>query len=132
MKHFLIALSALGVMIGFGVHGGGNIFAQSCSGATTTEGAISCGVGGTTGVPVTGTPEVRINSTITKIINYLSLVGGILAVIFLIVGGYKYITSGGDANKTSSAKSTIVYALIGLVVVVLAQVVVRFVLNRVT
>jgi hypothetical protein len=55
-----------------------------------------------------------------------------VAVIMIIVGGLKYITSGGDSNNVSSAKSTIIYAIIGLVVVALAQFIVQFVLNKVT
>jgi len=50
----------------------------------------------------------------------------------IIIGGFKYVTSGGDSTKISSAKSTIFYALIGLVVVALAQVIVRLVLTKAT
>jgi uncharacterized membrane protein YuzA (DUF378 family) len=65
-------------------------------------------------------------------VNIFSLIVGIVAVIMIIVGGLKYITSGGDSNNVSSAKSTIIYAIIGLVVVALAQFIVQFVLNKVT
>jgi hypothetical protein len=50
----------------------------------------------------------------------------------IIVGGLKYITSGGDSGNVSGAKNTILYAIVGLVVVALAQIIVRFVLTRVT
>ncbi len=80
----------------------------------------------------TGNPNTSINTSLTKFINILSLIGGVIAVVFLIIGGYKYITSGGDANKISSAKNTILYALIGLIIVVLSQVIVRFVLKQST
>ena len=55
---------------------------------------------------------------------------GIVAVIMIIVGGFKYITSGGESSKVSGAQSTILYAVVGLVVVVLAQIIVHFVLNK--
>jgi cytochrome bd-type quinol oxidase subunit 2 len=71
-----------------------------------------------------------ISSLLKDIINILSIIVGIVAVIMIIVGGLKYITSGGEANKTAAASKTIIYALIGLVVAVLAQVLVHFVLNR--
>jgi cytochrome bd-type quinol oxidase subunit 2 len=74
----------------------------------------------------------KINSLITTVINVFSVVVGVVAVIMIIAGGFRYITSGGDSNKISGAKNTIIYALIGLVVVALAQVIVKFVLNRVT
>jgi len=74
----------------------------------------------------------KISNLITTVVNILSLVVGIGAVIMIMVGGFKYVTSGGDSSKTGSAKSTIVYALIGLVIVALAQVIVKFVVNAVT
>src|ERR1700744_1630844 len=65
------------------------------------------------------------------VVNIISFIGGIAAVILIIVGGVKFITSGGDSQGVASARNTIIYALIGLVVVALAQVIVHFVLNAV-
>jgi hypothetical protein len=48
----------------------------------------------------------------------------------LIFGGFKYITSGGDAGKITGAKNTILYAIVGLVIVALSQVIINFVLDR--
>lgn len=73
----------------------------------------------------------RVENTIQRIINLLSIVVGIIAVIMIIVNGIRFITSGGDSNAVNSARNGIIYALIGLVVVALAQVIVRFILNRV-
>lgn len=72
----------------------------------------------------------RLNDLIKDIINVVSIVVAIVAVIMIIFGGLKYITSGGESSNVSSAKNTIIYAIIGLVVVALAQFVVRFVLGR--
>lgn len=77
-----------------------------------------------------GSPDV--NSTIRTVINLLSLVVGVVAVIMVIVGGLKYILSSGDSNSINSAKNTVLFALVGLAIVALAQVIVRFVVNRVT
>jgi len=73
-----------------------------------------------------------INNIITTTINVFSIVVGVVSVIMIIVGGFRYITSGGDSSNVSSAKNTIIYAIIGLVVVALAQFIVQFVLNKVT
>lgn len=78
----------------------------------------------------TGTEKV--NSIIKTVINLFSLIVGVVAVVMIIVGGLKYITSGGDSGNISSAKNTIIFAIIGLVVVALAQFIVRFVLAKVT
>jgi hypothetical protein len=73
-----------------------------------------------------------VRDTLTSVINILSILVGVVAVIMVIYGGFKYITSGGDSGKVTSAKNTIVYALIGLVIAALAQVIVRFVLAKAT
>lgn len=70
------------------------------------------------------------NKFLTTIINIFSAIVGVIAVIMIIVGGLRYITSGGDANKVGAAKQTLIYAIIGLVVVALAQLIVHFVLNQ--
>jgi hypothetical protein len=74
----------------------------------------------------------KINNIITTVINLFSLVVGVVAVIMIIIGGLKYITSGGDSGNITGAKNTILYAVIGLVVVALAQFIVKFVLGRAT
>jgi hypothetical protein len=74
----------------------------------------------------------KINTIITNVINIFSLVVGIVSVIMIIYGGFRYVTSGGDSGNVSSAKNTIIYAVIGLVVVALAQFIVQFVLNKVS
>jgi hypothetical protein len=74
----------------------------------------------------------RINNLIHTIVNLLSAVVGIVAVIMIIFGGLRYITSGGNDSSVTSAKNTILYAIIGLIIVALAQVLVRFTLNKVT
>jgi hypothetical protein len=70
------------------------------------------------------------NTLIKNIINIFSLVVGIVAVLMIIVGGFRYITSGGNDGNVGTAKNTILYAVIGLVIVALAQIIVRFVLNK--
>ncbi|MDB5163820.1 MAG: rane protein [Candidatus Saccharibacteria bacterium] len=74
----------------------------------------------------------KINGILHSIINIFSLVVGVVSVIMIIIGGLKYITSSGDAGNVSSAQKTIIYALVGLVIVALAQVIVRFVLAKAT
>lgn len=76
--------------------------------------------------------EEDINDLIATVINIFSVVVGVVAVIMIIIGGLKYITSSGDSNNVTSAKNTILYAIIGLVVVALAQFIVKFVLERAT
>lgn len=71
-----------------------------------------------------------VNKLIETIINIFSILVGVTSVIMIIVGGFQYITSGGDSGKVGTAKNTILFAIVGLVIVALAQVIVNFVLSR--
>jgi hypothetical protein len=75
--------------------------------------------------------ENSIANIAETIVNIISFIAGIAAVILIVVAGVKFITSGGDSNGVASARNTLVYALIGLAVVALAQVIVHFVLQGV-
>lgn len=72
----------------------------------------------------------KINSLLAKIVNIFSIVVGVIAVIMIIVGGLRYITSGGESSNISGAKNTIIFALVGLIIVALAQLIVHFVLGN--
>lgn len=74
----------------------------------------------------------QVNKLVGQIINIFSIVVGIVAVIMIIYGGFRYITSGGDSGNVTNAKNTILYAIIGLVIVALAQFIVKFVLGKAT
>jgi hypothetical protein len=67
-----------------------------------------------------------------NVVNILLYVIGALSVIMLIVGGIRYATSAGNSNSVTAAKSTIMYALIGLVIAVLAYAIVNFVLTSIS
>ena len=94
--------------------------------------AICDGIEVTGGSCAAGPAEDSVNNIVATVINIFSWIVGVVAVIFVIFGGFKYITSGGDSNKVSSAKNTILYAIVGLIIVALAQVIVVFVLNAAT
>lgn len=64
-----------------------------------------------------------------QVTNTVLYIVGIVAVVMLIVGGIRYITSGGDAKKVTDAKNTVLYAIIGLVISFLAFAIVNFVIS---
>ncbi len=63
-----------------------------------------------------------------QVANVILYIVGIIAVIMLIIGGIKYVVSGGDAKKVTDAKNTVLYAIIGLVICFLAFAIVNFVI----
>lgn len=129
---FLKLVLAAALFIGLASSTGLVYAAIDCSktAPTTTQEAIQCGTDNAAGVPASADPGKRIDTTVTNVINLISMAVGIAAVIMIMVGGFRYTTSGGDQEGIKSAKNTIMYALIGLIVVALAQVIVRFVLNK--
>ena len=79
------------------------------------------------GCPGTGGNENSLPKIITSILSGIIAAAGLVAVIYIIVGGVQYMTSGGDAQKIEKAKKTILYAVIGLVVCALSFAIVNFV-----
>ena len=64
-----------------------------------------------------------------QVTNTILYIVGVIAVIMLIIGGIKYVVSGGDAKKVTDAKNTVLYAIIGLVICFLAFAIVNFVIS---
>lgn len=69
------------------------------------------------------------NGIVTDVVNTMIYVTGILAVIFIIIGGVRYVVSQGDEKSVKSAKDTVMYAVIGLILAILAFAIVNFVLK---
>ncbi|HSX46179.1 MAG TPA: pilin [Candidatus Saccharimonadia bacterium] len=96
--------------------------------------AFACAAGNSSegqtlqGINQSGCDDKGVQKVIHAAVNILSLVVGALAVIMIILAGFKYITSGGEQQAVANAKSTLVYALVGVAVAALAQILVHFVL----
>lgn len=61
--------------------------------------------------------------------NTMLFIGGAISVIMVVVGGLRYVMSGGSATNISTAKNTILYAVIGLVISILAYAIINFVIT---
>ncbi len=103
-------------------------------GAQTPKDSVCQGVGLASGSNGCDQPagQPSVQDTIQKVVTIMLALVAVISIIMIIIGGLKYITSGGDSGKVSSAKDTILYSVIGLVVALLAQVIVSFVVNRLT
>jgi len=74
--------------------------------------------------------NANVFSMIKTAINVVLSMIGIVAVIMLIIGGFRYVVSAGEAAAVKSAKNTILYAIVGLVVAILAFTIVNFVVGK--
>ena len=70
-------------------------------------------------------------SIIVNILNAIILVSGVVAVVWIIIGGVYYITSSGDPGKIKKARETILYAVIGLIICALAFAIVNFAIGTI-
>lgn len=95
--------------------------------AITLENGTKCAQ--PTGVADSLTGTGGIFQTVANILLFLV---GAVAVIMLIIGGLRYVTSNGDQNAVTGAKNTIMYAIIGIVVAFLAYAGVNFVTTQLT
>lgn len=110
----------------------GNAYALNCnSNNLSSKEAIQCGVSGASGTNDTArSSSDRAENFIASLINVASVAIAVIAVIMIIYGGFRYVTSAGNESSITAAKNTIIYAVIGLVIVAVAQVVVNFVLSN--
>ena len=66
---------------------------------------------------------------VKNVINTMLYILGIIAVIMIVIGGIRYTTSNGDSSQTKAAKDTILYAVVGLIVAIMAFAIVNFVVQ---
>jgi hypothetical protein len=92
--------------------------ASACDGLKAVDSSADCSGGALT-------TDVTVN-----VVNALFTVAGAVAVIIIIMGGIRYITSTGDSGRIKAAKDTILYAVIGLVVIIVAREIVGFVIGQ--
>ncbi len=88
--------------------------------ASEIKGGVSAAGGGS--APTLG-------SQIQTLINVLLFILGAISVVMIVLGGIRYTTSNGEASSLKSAKDTVLYAVVGLVVALMAYAIVNFVLT---
>jgi hypothetical protein len=111
----------------------GRVMAAESNLTTTPGTAENPAQAGAETAKANGMPSdlVGVNGVFTKITNTVLYAVGIISVIMLIYGGLRYVISGGDSKKVTDAKNTIMYAIIGLIISILAYAIVNFVINAV-
>jgi hypothetical protein len=93
---------------------------------TSATDSVVCQTQGNSTDPISGPKGILVRAT-----NIVAYIAGIAGVLFIVFAGIKYTTSQGDPQEVSKAKQSIIYALIGLLVVGLARQIINFVLTKV-
>ena len=81
------------------------------------------------GTSLPNTTRTLQEAQLQSVVSFVFVIVGIISVIMIIIGGYNYVLSGADPQKTKKAKDTILYAVIGLVISMSAWLIVTFVLD---
>ena len=129
MRKIIAGIAALSVALGISlampamVSAAFDPLGDVCNNPSVNNSSSTCGTSGED--PLAG-PD----GAIVDVTSILALVAGIVSVVFIIIGGIKYTASGGDPSAVGSAKNTIMAAVIGLVIAVLARPIVMFVVSR--
>lgn len=121
MKRFRYMMASLAVVLGLGVFaaaptGAVNVF-KTCNG-TNSDSSVCAAKN-----------DDDVNSLVQIIVEILLWAIAVISVIMIVVGGLRYVISGGDAAQIKAARETIVYAVVGLVVAILSFAIVKFVLR---
>jgi hypothetical protein len=135
---FFISLMMFGVLSFFVMVLGGLIIGDGGNDGptTTTSGSTGCGtlegqfdkLGGKN--VVSGVPKYcTVFAAFTKFFNVASSVAGIVAVLLIVIGGFQYMTAAGNEKQAESGKNTLIYSVIGLVIIIMAASIVNIVAN---
>jgi len=101
-----------------------NIFNDACNGQTNSATCNSV-------TPPNGSnPLTGSNGILLKVARIIAIIGGVTAVIVIIISGFNYMTANGDPQKAKKARDALIGALIGLFIMSIASVVITFVVNN--
>ncbi len=103
------------------------VIATTTVNAVTPKEQICRGINNNDTGTCTTTGSNSLSGFIKNIVNILLYIIGAIAVLMIIIGGLRYVISGGDSSQTKSAKDTVLYAVIGLVIAVMSYAIVNFV-----
>lgn len=119
IRRILVSLGIMTLLIPVSTAGAIDVF-KDCTGSNANTAVCKAGKG----------EQDAGKGLIKNIINTLMLLLGAICTIMIVIGGLRYTTSNGDSNQVASAKNTILYAVIGLVVAILASLIVGFIIDQ--
>ena len=124
MKKFLLFISS-----GLLVAGLASLLILSPAEAQVGSGGAVGGIDAARGAGVPSILAMGDGSIISKGINIMLYAIGVISVVMLIVGGFRYVVSGGQKEAVTAAKNTILYAIIGLLVAIFAYPFIKFIVD---
>jgi hypothetical protein len=129
IKHFIVA-GILALTMGAGVLLPAGGAAALSPAEQANNGLTAAGGNNDKTCGPNGNAQCTLGDRIAQVINVLLFLIGAVSVIMIIIGGIRYVLSNGDSTQITGAKNTILYAVIGLVVALLAYAIVNFVVTQ--
>jgi hypothetical protein len=125
MKHFLTTLKTIAASIVLVAA----VALPTAAADVNPKQSLCEGSGGTWDGTSCATPlgQPQVVTTFNTVSNILLFLAGAVAVVMIIIGGIRYVTSNGDQNQITGAKNTIMYAVIGVIVTICAYAIINFV-----
>jgi hypothetical protein len=118
MKNIIMTLSIMTLTFIAGIAPalalGGAATNQACQGLSQV-GSDGCGSGGK-----------QVDNVLKTVVSIISYIAGAVAIIMVMISGFNFMTANGDAQKITTAKNSLIYAMIGIAVAASAQVIVNF------
>lgn len=127
LRSLIVALLAIAVLCVPQVALAEDVFQNrnvDCSGRASQSAICQSKVDADTN-PIAGS-----NGVLARITDIVTIIAGMAALILVIVGGIRFVTSGGDPGNVKSARNTVLYALIGLAVILVSRALILFVIGR--
>lgn len=103
-------------------------FQDTCDGSSAARSSSVCQDEGRKTTGIDGSKQTT-QDLVNKVANIIAAVGGIIAVVMIMVNGLTLIMSTGDSAKINKARDGMIYAAVGIVVIVMARVIVGFILR---
>ncbi len=124
MKRALLVLTTLLCLATPAVAFAYNPLQTACQSGTLTQNSTACDSNGSSN-PLTGP-----NGVLKRVSLIIATLAGIAAVIIIIIAGLQYITSSGDPQKAASARSAIIGAVVGLLIIAASETLIVFIVSK--
>lgn len=131
MKRLIISLFiVLGISASFAFASptqAASVFSGACPKGGAASSSAFCTDQGKTSNPLIGK-----DGTLYKVSKIIATIAAVTAVIMMVVGGFMYVLSDGDSGKVNTARNTLIYAGVGLVIIGVAQGIIALIVNSIS
>lgn len=103
---------------------------RALANVANSKDAVCEGIGGATGASCTPAEANRVTETIRGALRIFQVIAGIVAVFYMVIAGLRFITSSGSSDGVKSARNTILYSAIGIIIVIVSEAIIQLVLKR--